>query len=72
MPVDETMRPLYQQWGLDLPTFNGDDSWELPLPGTFIIDNNGTVRAAYANKDYTQRMEPDDIMAALKAIQNQP
>jgi len=69
MQVDEAMRPLYLQWGFDLPTFNGDGSWELPLPGTFIIDTSGTVRAAYVNKDYTQRMEPDDIIAALEAIQ---
>jgi peroxiredoxin len=69
MQVDEAMRPLYLQWGFDLPTFNGDASWELPLPGTFIIDTNGTVRAAYVNKDYTQRMEPNDIIAALEAIQ---
>ncbi len=69
MKVDEAVRPLYQQWGFELPTFNGDDSWELPLPGTFIIDTSGTVRAAFVNKDYTQRMEPDDIIAALEAIQ---
>lgn len=69
MQVDEAVRPLYLQWGFDLPTFNGDDSWELPLPGTFIIDNSGTVRAAYVNKDYTQRMEPEDIITALKDIQ---
>jgi peroxiredoxin len=68
MQVDETVRPLYQQWGFDLPTFNGDDSWELPLPGTFIIDSDGTVCAAYVNKDYTQRMEPDAIIAALKTL----
>lgn len=69
MQVDETMRPLYLQWGFDLPTFNGDESWELPLPGTFIINTSGNVHAAYVNKDYTQRMEPDDIITALAAIQ---
>lgn len=68
MQVDEAMRPLYLQWGFDLPTFNGDDSWELPLPGTFIIDTIGTVRGAFVNKDYTQRMEPSAIISALEAI----
>jgi len=71
MKVDETVRPLYLQWGFDIPALNGDDSWELPLPGTFIIDTSGTVRAAYVNKNYTQRMEPEDIIAALEAIQKQ-
>ena len=43
-------------------------SWELPLPGTFIIDTSGIVRAAFVNKDYTQRMEPDEIISALETI----
>jgi len=69
MQVDEAMRPLYLQWGFDIPTLNGDETWELPLPGTFIIDTSGTVRAAFVNKDYTQRMEPSDIIRALEALQ---
>ena len=68
MQVDEAMRPLYLQWGFDIPTLNGDETWELPLPGTFIIDTNGMVRAAFVNKDYTQRMEPDEIISALETI----
>lgn len=71
MQVDEAVRPLYLQWGFDIPALNGDESWELPLPGTFIIDSSGVVRAAYVNKNYTQRMEPDDIIAALEIIQKQ-
>lgn len=71
MQVDEAVRPLYLQWGFDIPALNGDDSWELPLPGTYIIDTSRTVRAAYVNKNYTQRMEPEDIIAALEAIQKQ-
>lgn len=69
MHVDEAVRPLYLQWGFDLPTLNGDNSWEIPLPGTFVIDTNSRVRAAYVNKDYTQRMEPDDIINALHVLQ---
>jgi peroxiredoxin len=68
MQVYEDLRPLYLQWGLDIPAANGDDSWELPLPATYVIDGTGKVRAAYINKDYTQRMEPEDIVAALRTI----
>jgi peroxiredoxin len=67
--VHEEMRPLYLEWGFDVPVCNGDDSWELPVPATYIIDTNGVVRAAFIDKDYTKRMEPDDIIAALDDIQ---
>ena len=66
--VYEEMRPLYLEWGFDLPAVNGDDSWEIPVPATYVIDANGIIRAGHVNKDYTKRMEPDDILAALRVI----
>ena len=66
--VYEEMRPLYLEWGLDIPAHNGDDSWEIPIPATYVIDTQGVIRAAYVNKDYTQRMEPADIISSLKQL----
>ena len=68
MTVYEEMRPLYLEWGIDLPASNGDDSYELPVPATYVIGTDGIVRAAHVDKDYTKRMEPADIVAALRAI----
>jgi len=68
MTVHETLRPLYRQWGLDIPAANGDDSYRLPVPATYVIDRSATIRAAHIDKDYTKRMEPDAIIEALKAI----
>jgi len=34
------LRELYSKYGIDLERFNGDDSWQLPIPGRFIIDSN--------------------------------
>ena len=66
--VYEEMRPLYLKWGLDVPASNGDDSWELPVPATYVIDRNGVVAAAHVDKDYTKRMEPDAVLATLQAL----
>jgi len=67
--VYEEMRPLYLKWGLDVPASNGDDSWELPIPATYIIDSNCVARAAHVNKDYTRRMEPEQILTTLRILQ---
>ena len=66
--VYEEMRPLYLKWGLDVPASNGDDSWELPVPATYVIDRSGVVAAAHVDKDYTKRMEPDAVLATLQAL----
>ncbi len=55
-------------FGLDITAFNGPGRRGLPVPGTFIIDRDGTIRAAYADTDYKKRMEPADILAALKPL----
>ena len=66
MPDD--LIALYQQFGLDIPKHNGDDSWTLPIPTCLIIDPEGFIRHANINADYTVRPEPDDTLAALKAV----
>jgi len=68
MVVDEAIRPHYMQWGIDIPTANGDETFELPVPATYVIDQSGVIRAAHVDKDYTKRMEPADIVAALRAL----
>lgn len=68
MHVPERMRPLYEQWGLDVPAHNGDDSYELPVPATYVIDRDGNIIAAYVERDYTRRMEPADIVAVLETL----
>ena len=53
---------------VNLPFANGDDSWELPIPATYILERDGTVLYASANEDYTERPEPADIVGALTSV----
>ena len=68
MSVHPELRSYYIEWGFNLPELNGDDSFELPIPATYIIGADGIITAAYINKDYTQRMEPHAILEALQAL----
>ncbi|MGD9795269.1 MAG: peroxiredoxin-like family protein [Acidimicrobiia bacterium] len=66
-PLGDSLREIYEQH-LPLPDHNADGSWNLPVPATFIIDTDGIVRARHVDADYRTRMEPEDLMAALRAI----
>jgi len=57
-----------KSFGLDVQAFNGQGRRGLPVPGTFIIDQSGIVRAASADTNYKKRMEPADILAALEKL----
>ena len=62
----EELRPIYLSAGLDIPAYNGDDSFRLPVPATYIVGSDGIIMADFVNADYTQRMEPADIVAFLR------
>lgn len=68
-PLAEEMRSIYQGFGVHLPEYNGDESWELPLPGTFVIDQEATIRLAFVDADYTNRLEPAAILDSLRQLQ---
>lgn len=64
--LPERVRDFYAKIGLDLQRSNGDDSWELPIPGTFVIAQNQTILDVFADPDYRIRQEPADVVAALR------
>jgi len=66
--LSETARSIYTAIGSDVPAYNGDASWELPMPGTFVIAADGTVRLAFVDADATQRLEPSAILATLRGL----
>jgi peroxiredoxin len=68
--LSEQLRPLYESFNIDLPATNGDKSFELPIPATFIIDSDGVVKGAFVNADHKQRMDPSDIINVLKEIES--
>jgi peroxiredoxin len=65
--VPPQQEAVYRRAFVNLPFTNGDESWELPIPATYILDRDGTVLYASANEDYTERPEPAEIIATLNA-----
>jgi len=63
--IDEAVRGAHKQVCADLPAFNGTESWELPMAGTFLIDQSGTVRLAFVHPDFTRRLDPSVVIARL-------
>jgi len=66
--VPEELRPIYHGLGIDIPAYNGDESFKLPVPATYIVRPDGIVAHAFVNADYTQRMEPAEIVRRLEAF----
>ena len=66
--LTDELRELYEQFDMALTNENADGSWSLPVPATFVIDRDGVVRSRHVDPDYRTRMEPADVVAAVRAL----
>lgn len=67
--VPAEVKALYlEKFGLNLEKHNGAGRWELPVPATYVLDTAGVVRAGEADPDYTVRMEPSEVVEAIRKI----
>lgn len=66
--LPESLRPIYAAWQLDIPGHNADESFELPMPATYIIGTDGIIHYAFVDMDYTKRLEPNIIIEQLKSL----
>jgi len=65
--LPQELEQLYRSIFINLPNSNGDSSWELPLPATYILERDGTVLYAFADADHMLRAEPAELLQRLRA-----
>ena len=62
------LKAVYLSFGNDIAVRNGEASWTLPMPGRFVVDRGGIVRAADVDPDYERRPEPQQTIGDVKAL----
>lgn len=68
--ISDSLRDYYRSILVNIPFINGDDSWRLILPATYVISQSGQVVHAQAHADHRVRPEPEEVLAAaLDAIE---
>ena len=66
--VDEAMAGLISGAGWDIPTYQGNDAWILPIPAIFVLDRAGVIVSRHVNPDYRLRADLDEVVQALRAL----
>lgn len=64
--VGAEMEKALAQRARDLPKYQGNDSWMLPIPATFVVGTDGIIKARFVDPDYRKRMDIDEMLAALR------
>jgi peroxiredoxin len=70
--VDDSMSAMIEAAGWDIPKYQGQDGWILPIPSVFVVGQDGLITARHVDPDYRRRLELDDLRAAAKSALNGP
>lgn len=66
----DPLKSLYRDnFGIYLNSYNGDNSWTLPVPARFIIGTDGFIKYAEYSVDYTKRPNPDVLISKLEYLE---
>jgi peroxiredoxin len=64
--VGAEMEEVMARRSRDLPRYQGNDAWMLPIPATFVVGTDGLIKARFVDPDYRRRMDIDEMIAALR------
>jgi peroxiredoxin len=66
--LSDELVALYKSFKNDLPVFNDDPSWVLPMPARYVIGRDGVIAYAEVNPDYTHRPDPSELLPVLDRL----
>jgi peroxiredoxin len=66
--LPDDLQEIYRGFGIVLPDFNGDESWELPMAARLVIDREGVIRSVECDPDYTRRPEVEPTIEVLRGL----
>lgn len=63
--VPDELQQIYLSFGIDLERHNGNTAWQLPMPASYIINQDGVISYAEVSVDYTTRPEPEELLKRI-------
>ncbi len=63
----EELRPIYEGFGIDIPGSNDENTYDLPMPATYVVNKNKEIIFSFIDEDYTKRCEPQTILDLLQS-----
>lgn len=64
--LSEEVNAIYERLEIHIEKRNADHKRTLSVPATFVIGQDGIIKYAFVDADYSNRAEPEEIIAVLK------
>ena len=66
--MSEEWIDVFRQLDSDFTAYNGDDTWELPVPAAYVVSSDSKIVFSYVNANYLERADPQQVVAALTEL----
>jgi peroxiredoxin len=66
--IDQKFSRMIAESGCDVPLYNNNESWILPVPAVFVLDSSGVITARHIDPDYRERMEVDELLRCVENL----
>lgn len=66
--LDKRLLPIYKKYGIELEKSQGNKNNELPMPGTYVVDKEGTIKYAFFDADYTKRAPANEVLKECQKL----
>ncbi|MEL7001337.1 MAG: peroxiredoxin-like family protein, partial [Bacteroidota bacterium] len=63
--MPKNLQDVYHSFNLDVPKHNGNEDYELPMPATYVVNQNGEIVYDFVPEDYTERLDPEVVIDVL-------
>jgi len=64
--LGDELQKLLTAFGRSLPTYQGNETWILPIPATFVVAKDGIISARFLDPDFRRRASVESLLDALK------
>ena len=64
--VGAEMEKLMAARGRDLPAYQGNDTWMLPITAIFVVGRDGIIKARFIDPDYRRTVEIEELLTAIR------
>lgn len=65
--INDEKRQAMTHSGWDIAIYQDNSNWILPIPATFVVNQDGIITGRYVDPDYRMRMDIEDMLAAVRA-----
>lgn len=66
--IPDALKEIYLSFGIDLERHNGNATWQLPMPASYVIATDGIISTSAVNVNHTNRPEPEELLRGLEAL----